>query len=67
MSTPMSDFKTVRRRILTASMLLSILLHGAAFLFFGMWSFGGEVRVYRVLFRPAGPIRARRFRVIAPG
>ena len=67
LSTPMSDFKTVRRRILTASMLLSILLHGAAFLFFGMWSFEGEVRVYRVLFRPAGPIRARRFRVIAPG
>ncbi len=34
---------------------------------FGMLSFGEETRVYRVLFRPAGPIRARRFRVIATG
>ena len=63
----MSDSKTAGRRILTASMLLSILLHGAVFLFFGMLSFGGEARTYRVLFRPAGPIRARRFRVIATG
>ena len=63
----MSDFKIVRCRILTVSMLLSILLHGAAFFLFGMLSLGEEARIYRVLFRPAGPIRARRFRVIASG
>ena len=63
----MSSFETARRRVLAVSMLLSILLHGVTLLLFEVLSPGEETRTYRVMFRPAGPIRARRFLVIGTG
>ncbi|MFH1006217.1 MAG: hypothetical protein V1800_01780 [Candidatus Latescibacterota bacterium] len=63
----MSDHASVRRWILTACMVLSMLLHGAVFWRFGMQSFRGQDRIYRVLFRPARSPEAKRFRTIAMG